>query len=219
GRQMRFLRPLLASLLLLAAAPAAAEPVAAPPRVDPSPAMAVEAVETPAAARMTVVAAPGAAAGVARSLAEGLVDERAELEALLGGLDAGPMEIRFAYGREEFEALQPRGGRAPGWAAGVAWPSLGLVVIDARASGRGGDVRAVLRHELAHVALGRLIRGHVPRWFTEGFAQLYAGEWTLSRSATLARAVSSDALIPVADLETGWPGTPTDVDLAYAQSV
>jgi hypothetical protein len=93
------------------------------------------------------------------------------------------------------------------------------VVIDAQAAGRGGDVRAVLRHELAHIALGRIVQGHMPRWFTEGFAQLYAGEWTLSRSSTLARATVADALIPVRDIEDGWPNAPTDVDLAYAQSV
>lgn len=216
---MRVLRPLLASLaLLFAAAPAFAEPAEAPPRVDLTPAMPVVEIPTPADARMKVIAARGGAAGVARQLAAGLTEERRELEALLGGLDAGPMEIRFAYGREEFAALQPRGGRVPGWAAGVAWPSLGLVVIDAQASGRGGDVRAVLRHELAHVALGRLVQGHMPRWFTEGFAQIYAGEWTLSRSSTLARATVADALIPVRDIEDGWPGSPTDVDLAYAQS-
>lgn len=215
-KTLRLLLPLLAALATL---PARAEPEAAPPGIDRAPSIPVVAIDAPPAARMEVVAAPGAAAGVAARLARGLEEERAELEALLGGLDAGPMEIRFAYGREEFAALQPRGGRVPGWAAGVAWPALGLVVVDARAAGRGGDVRAVLRHELAHVALGRLVAGPVPRWFTEGFAQLYAGEWTLSRSATLARATIADALIPVADLERGWPSAPTDVDLAYAQSV
>lgn len=217
---MNTLRSLFASLaLLLAALPAVAEPAEAPPQVDLTPAIPVVEVRSPKEARMHVLAARGAAAGVARSLAGGLAEERRELETLLGGLDAGPMEIRFAYGREEFAALQPRGGRVPGWAAGVAWPSLGLVVIDAQASGRGGDVRAVLRHELAHIALGRLVQGPMPRWFTEGFAQLYAGEWTLSRSSTLARATVADALIPVRDLDDGWPAAATDADLAYAQSV
>lgn len=206
-------------LLLFGALAAEAEPVEAPAGMDLTPATAVVEIATPPGARMRVIAAPGAAAGVARSLAAGLEAERAELEALLGGLDAGTMELRFAYGRDEFAALQPRGGKVPGWAAGVAWPGLGLVVIDAQASGRGGDVRSVLRHELAHVALGRLVQGPMPRWFTEGFAQLYAGEWSLSRSTTLARATAAGALIPMRELEDGWPSSPTDVDLAYAQSV
>ncbi|WP_373047942.1 peptidase MA family metallohydrolase [Vulgatibacter sp.] len=216
---MRTLRLLVAALVVLfVTTPVLAEPAEAPARVDLTPGIPVVEIPSPPAARMHVLAAPGAAAGVARSLAEGLDAERAELEALLGGLDAGPMEIRFAYGREEFAALQPRGGRVPGWAAGVAWPGLGLVVIDAQASGRNGDVRAVLRHELAHVALGRLVQGHMPRWFTEGFAQIYANEWTLSRSTTLARASAAGALLPVREIDEGWPGSPTDVDLAYAQS-
>lgn len=217
---MNRLGPLLLALALSALAlPAAAEPAEAPPQAELTPTVPVVPIEVPAAARMEVVATPGAAAGVARSLAHHLDDEREELETLLGGLDAGPMEIRFAYGREEFAALQPRGASVPGWAAGVAWPSLGLVVIDAQASGRHGEVRSVLRHELAHVALGRLVEGPVPRWFSEGFAQLYAHEWSLSRSTTLARASAADALIPIADLDRGWPSSPTEADLAYAQSV
>lgn len=215
--ERRFLKILSALFLaLLFSLPAAAR---ADDTFDLTPAIPVQVIEVPPEAQMTVIAAHGAAAAAARDLAEGMQADRAELEKLLGGLDAGDIEVRLAFGREEFAALQPRGRRAPGWAAGVAWPHLGLVVVDVRASNRGGDVRAVLRHELAHVALGRLIQGQVPRWFTEGFAQLYAGEWTLSRSATLARAVSFDALIPVQDIERSWPRLPTDVDLAYAQSV
>lgn len=221
----RFL-PLVLALLLgfspFAARQAAAEPVesqaAASPVLDLSPTLPVLVISTPEEARITFLAGPGAAAGVARPLAAALLEERKTLEKLLGGLDAGPMEIRMAYGREEFSGLQPRGARGPGWAAGLAYPAHGLIVVDAQASGRGGDVRAVLRHELAHVALGRLVKGPMPRWFTEGFAILYAGEWSLSRSTTLARATVANAMIPMEDLEASWPGSPTDVDLAYAQS-
>lgn len=223
---MSRLLPLLAALFLgllpLLAGRAAAEPVesraAASPVLDLAPTLPVLEISTPPAARITFLASPGAAAGVARPLASTLQGERADLEKLLGGLDAGPIEIRMAYGREEFFGLQPRGARGPGWAAGLAYPAHGLIVVDAQASGRGGDVRAVLRHELAHVALGRLVKGPMPRWFTEGFAILYAGEWSLSRSTTLARATAANATIPIEDLVSSWPGSPTDVDLAYAQS-
>lgn len=212
-------RALLSLILILAAAVAGAEPVEAPAGAfDLAPSLSVREVKAPPEARALLVAAPGPASGVAASLAPLLADERRELERLLGGIDTGSVEIRIGYGREEFAGLQPRGARAPGWAAGVAYPDHGLVVIDAQASGRGGDVRGVLKHELAHVALGRLVHGRVPHWFTEGFAILYAGEWSLSRSTTLARATAAGALIPVDDLVGGWPGSPTDVDLAYAQS-
>lgn len=166
-----------------------------------------------------MLAARGPAEHVARGLAGQVAEEEADLAALLGRQLDLPLQLRIGVGREEFAALQPANRRAPGWAAGVAYPDLGLVVLDGLAAGRTGDIRAVLRHEVAHVALGRVAReSRMPRWFTEGFAIVHAGEWSLSRSAVLARAVGQDALIPVEELGGGWPSSPTDVDLAYAQS-
>jgi len=190
-----------------AAAPRALEPPRIPVRMI--------AVQDP---RTILVAAPGPAEAIARDLAADLSDERRALDRLLGLADDAPIEIRVGYGREEFRALQPSSAPAPGWAAGVAYPALGLVILDAQASGRSGSVRGVLRHELAHVTLGRLLQTRIPHWLTEGFAMLYADEWTLSRSAVLVRASAAGTLIPLDDIDRSWPSSPSDVDLAYAQS-
>jgi len=182
-----------------------------PPRI---PVRAVE-VRDP---RTILVAAAGPAEAIAKDLAASLPEERRALDRLLGLADELPIEIRVGYGREEFRALQPSSSLAPGWAAGVAYPSIGLVILDAQASGRSGSVQGVLRHELAHVTLGRLLQTRIPHWFTEGFAMLYADEWTLSRSAVLVRASAAGTLIPLDDIDRSWPASPSDVDLAYAQS-
>ncbi|WP_082342660.1 peptidase MA family metallohydrolase [Vulgatibacter incomptus] len=195
-----------------APAPRLLDPVADAPRI------AVRSIETPGSASTTLLAAPGVAEAIARDFAGGLAGEREALERLIGLPDGGPVEIRVGHGREEFRALQPGTRPAPGWAAGVAYPDLGLVVLDTQASSRSGDVRSVLRHELAHVALARVVRGRIPHWLTEGFALLYADEWTLSRSTVLARASAARALIPLEEIDRSWPRSPSDVDLAYAQS-
>lgn len=66
----------------------------------------------------------------------------------------------------------------PDWVAGVASAAEGFVAI--RADGprdRISSLRAVLRHELAHIALERSTGGRAPRWLHEGYAQLAAGAW------------------------------------------
>lgn len=211
---MRF-RPLLLALLLGLGPPAGAE---APEPAPLAPAVEVRHLPVPEDPRLRLVAAAGPAEEIAKDLVRSVAADWRRIEAILGRSDPRPLEIRIAYGRESFDALQPPDVRAPGWAAGVAFSRLGLVVVDAQASGRAGSVRTVLLHEFAHIALGRLTEGRIPRWFNEGFALQVAGEWSRTRSGVVARAVMARALIPLSDLDEDWPHSLTDVDLAYAQS-
>ena len=55
------------------------------------------------------------------------------------------------------------------------------------AAGNAGDPLVTLRHELAHLALGEVLGGTVPRWFDEGYASFAAGEW--GRDEVLATSV------------------------------
>jgi len=61
------------------------------------------------------------------------------------------------------------------WVAGVADPArlrIGLPV------GRSdADLRATMRHEVAHLALHATTGGNYPLWLTEGYAQLATGRW------------------------------------------
>ena len=62
-------------------------------------------------------------------------------------------------------------GRLPEWGSGAAFPGTNTIVVR-----MSGDVRTVLRHELAHLALHNVV-SRVPRWFDEGYAALAADEW------------------------------------------
>lgn len=66
------------------------------------------------------------------------------------------------------------------WVAGTADPDGARIALRAGPglSGPGG-LRAVLRHEIAHIALGAATGGNYPRWLTEGYAQYASGEWSL----------------------------------------
>ena len=77
------------------------------------------------------------------------------------------------------------GAGAPDWGAAIAIPDEHRIVMQgSRAGSDAGDPRAVLRHELAHLALHEYLGALPPRWFDEGYAGFAAGEW--SRNEVLA---------------------------------
>jgi hypothetical protein len=125
-------------------------------------------------------------------------------------------EVRLGWDREEFEALALT--QAPSWAVALAWPDANILLVEAKSLVKG-DGQQTLRHELVHVALGRLAH-RWPRWFQEGFAQHLTQErkFSVEHYTTLARAVSADRIFRFADLADGFPELPSDVDVAYAQS-
>ena len=84
--------------------------------------------------------------------------------------------IAIAPDRDGFRALT--GGAAPEWGAAVAFPESQRIVMQGQSAGSdAGDPVAVLRHELAHLALHEALGGLPPRWFDEGYASYAAGEW------------------------------------------
>lgn len=69
-------------------------------------------------------------------------------------------------------------GRPEPWVAGVADAERGRIAL--RVDGPQqhlGRLRAVYRHEAAHVALAAATGGNAPRWLHEGYAQLASGTW------------------------------------------
>jgi hypothetical protein len=82
------------------------------------------------------------------------------------------------------------------------------------------DLDEVFRHELAHIALEDATLGqHVPAWFNEGLAVGFAGENGLDRQKVLGTATINGTLLPLADLDRGFPRNPSEVNIAYAESV
>lgn len=64
------------------------------------------------------------------------------------------------------------------WVAGVADPPERIIALRIDGPQRNLTVlRAVYRHEAAHVLLHAATGGNVPRWFHEGYAQAVSGTW------------------------------------------
>ncbi len=80
-----------------------------------------------------------------------------------------PLRIILTETEERFDSVTR--GRLPDWGGGAAFPASNTIVIKLE-----GNVRRVLLHELAHLALHSAVR-RVPLWFDEGYAARAADEW------------------------------------------
>ncbi len=156
--------------------------------------------------------------GSARALATRVEATRESFRAVFGRDWPGVTEIRLASGRAEMDALTLSGSRVPRWAEALAWPSHNVILVDAMSLVQPhGEV--TLRHELSHVALGQLSDAW-PRWFQEGVAMYLTGDrFSVTQYAAMFRAVTQKRLFNFEDLATSWPDQPSDVEIAYAQSV
>ena len=110
------------------------------------------------------------------------------------------------------------GGAVPEWGAGVAMPDRGLIVLPTYDWARNPPhtLHTTLHHELAHVALQRWLGpARTPRWFTEGYAQVAAREWSIESAWRLRLALMSDRTPPLDSLTLDWPVDATDARTAY----
>ncbi len=131
------------------------------------------------------------------------------------------VSVHVARTAGEMAALAPAGSPFPQYAEGVAYPRLGLILltIDPKHPNAAHDLSEVFRHELAHIALHEALEGqHVPLWLNEGFAIHLSGESSMLRMQTLWTATLAETLMPLAQLDRGFPDDLVQTPIAYAQS-
>jgi hypothetical protein len=127
------------------------------------------------------------------------------------------IEIRLVHDTADLTSVSPPGRGAPRWAAGVAFPDLGVLAL---AMGRGGqphDPGKTLDHELAHLLLGAAVP-NAPRWLHEGFSWQHAPEMDFARFETLAGMAWFGNIAPLDELEANFPAEEAPASRAYAQS-
>ncbi|HEU4881217.1 MAG TPA: hypothetical protein VFT45_03195 [Longimicrobium sp.] len=112
------------------------------------------------------------------------------------------------------------GGGAPEWAGGIAIPVERLIILPTYPipGVRPVDAAATLRHEVAHLALAERLPGQIPRWFTEGYAEVAAGSWDVESGWTLRVAFMLGRAPPLDSLELEWPRSAARARLAYLLS-
>jgi Peptidase MA superfamily len=160
-----------------------------------------------------------------RSRVEALVDDvdssRARLSKDLGQSVLSNVYVRVARGPDQMVELAPVGLPPYDYAAAMAYPSAHLILLSMQApvTWEATDLKELVRHELAHLALDEAVAGHhVPLWFNEGLAMYESGEERWQRWRTLSLAAFGDRLLPLSDLDKAFPRDPNGVELAYAES-
>ena len=110
--------------------------------------------------------------------------------------------------------------RSPHWATGLAILQQRVILIRLEALPGGHlELDRTLAHELSHIALHRHVQGgDLPHWFVEGFALLQTETWNMDRVKPLAEAALGGELIPLQQLDHGFPEHAGHAQLAYAES-
>ena len=101
-----------------------------------------------------------------------------------------------------------------------------IVAMDSPSARPKGEFHwgSTLWHEMAHVVTLSLSQDKVPRWFTEGISMMeerQAGAgWGEALNVGFVKAYENDALLPLADLNTGFeqPKNPQQLTLSYFQA-
>ena len=135
------------------------------------------------------------------------------------GASPGKVLIQVMPTREWFEKRMA-GLNGPRWAAGLALPGRGLIVLRSpRQLGDPEQFRHLLIHELLHLYLAAGLKGRrAPLWLEEGLAMHVSGEGGWGRTASMAGGVLGMGLIPLTDLAERFPAQAQQAALAYAQS-
>jgi hypothetical protein len=155
------------------------------------------------------------------AMARDAQDFRARLAADLGQPVLEHVLVRVARNPGQMAELAPEGAPPFGYAVGMAYPSLRLILLSMLAPGtwEAADLNETLRHELTHLALEEAVAGHhIPRWFNEGLAIHESGEFWGKRFRVLWDATVSHSLLPLAALDRSFPAEGSDVSIAYAES-
>jgi hypothetical protein len=129
------------------------------------------------------------------------------------------VEVRVVRAARDLGRGAPPGRGAPAWAAGVAYPDLGVVVVALAHDGEPLDVIGTTEHEMAHLALGAALGNHAPRWLHEGFAWQHSPtESDSGRLTTLVGMTWFGSTIPLDELDTSFPADELPASRAYAES-
>ncbi len=157
--------------------------------------------------QVTVVAPPSH-----RALAVSLA-ERAERPAEWPGLGRqAPPPFTLILAEDSMALARLTRGRAPGWGAGVAFPSSRTIFLRADLP----DLDRTLRHEVAHLVLRQAVRTRTPLWFDEGYAAWASGELERFTALELNLAVAAGRLPTLPQLDAMLRSSAATADLAYA---
>jgi len=138
----------------------------------------------------------------------------ADIAQTVGLADTGP-PVQVVLAPETSEVAR----EVPAWVAGFAsTPEDRIVLFPGRTPGYpNGSLEDVLRHEVAHVWIGRASAERpIPRWFNEGLAMSVERGWRLSDEGHFVYQLALGARPSLNELDRMFGGSLSDQTRAYA---
>jgi uncharacterized protein YozE (UPF0346 family) len=129
-----------------------------------------------------------------------------------------PLTIYVAESEEDFKSRL--GPDFPDWGIGVAISSQNPIILKSPAKFRyGRPFSEVLEHELTHIFLDKKSNGAIlPRWIEEGFAMLQSKEWQIGQDILVVRAVITNSIVSLSEMENLNQFSDSKAQLAYTES-
>jgi hypothetical protein len=129
-----------------------------------------------------------------------------------------PVTIYIAENENDFKSKL--GADFPDWGIGAAVSGHNLIVLKSPARFRyNRPFSEVLKHELAHIFLDKATGNATPpRWMDEGFAMLQSREWRIGQDILIVRAVFTNSIIPLSQIENLNDFSDNKAELAYTES-
>lgn len=129
-----------------------------------------------------------------------------------------PVTIYVAESENDFKSKL--GSDFPDWGIGAAVSRYNLIVLKSPARFRySRPFSEVLEHELAHIFLDKRVGNSVPpRWIDEGFAMLESREWQIGQDILVVRAVLTNSIVPLSQIEDLNSFSDSKAQLAYTES-
>jgi len=129
-----------------------------------------------------------------------------------------PVTIYVAESENDFKSKL--GSDFPDWGIGAAVSGHNLIVLKSPARFRyNRPFSEVLEHELAHIFLDKRVGNSVPpRWIDEGFAMLESREWQIGQDILVVRAVFTNSIVPLSQIEDLNSFSDSKAQLAYTES-
>lgn len=112
------------------------------------------------------------------------------------------------------------GKNFPKWSDGLAAPIKNVIVLkSARWMPPETDNESIAVHELTHIILNRAANGNaIPRWLNEGLAVYYSGEKGFASGSLVSKALVTNSIIPLSEIDEVLRFHVTKAQLAYQQS-
>jgi len=111
------------------------------------------------------------------------------------------------------------GNLVPHWGEGIANPARSLIVLKSPTLTDNYDrQKQLVMHELAHILVGQWSQRPLPRWFNEGIAMHLANDREYAGGEALSKALVTDSVIPLDEIETVLQFEQTKARLAYEES-